>query len=167
MDAAPRLGFDISAVWTQVETTDDLRPELRSMDAVTIQGRTYRVNGSIVSVHASTKAVTAVRVEHEITRENGLSSTSNAKRLIHGSDKGLRRKYPIEATCFYLDRPFEGKSADAETAYREGAPNDVRDLWAQTLGPAAQKLESVQNDAERMANDNAPPKKRVRRARKK
>ncbi len=54
-------------------------------------------------------------------------------------------------------------------AYKEGAPNDVRALWKKTLAPAVKKLESQQNEANRVApvDGPAPVKKSTTRGRNK
>lgn len=139
----------------EVHTSDDLRTEIRHMDAITINGRTYRVSGAVVNVKTNSGAKDVKKV-HNITREHGMSSTSNRERLIHGSDTGNRRKYPILSTGFHLDRPYEGPTQNDAIAYKEGAPNDVRTLWTRTLVKAVAALEKQQNAEERMLDRTAP-----------
>ena len=76
-------------------------------------------------------------------------------------------RFPILADSFFLDRPFEGVTDENAAAFKEGAPNDVRALWARTLQPALEKLERQQNLADRMADRPGVKKKRKRARRRK
>lgn len=67
------------------------------MDALTIQGKTYRVNGDVEKA-SNPKDIKDIKRPHDVTRQYGLSSTSNELRPVYGSEYGNRRKYDCTLT---------------------------------------------------------------------
>eukprot|EP00753_Platysulcus_tardus_P014625 PLAT4413.3.p1 GENE.PLAT4413.3~~PLAT4413.3.p1 ORF type:complete len:260 (+),score=89.69 PLAT4413.3:67-846(+) len=95
-----------------VETTEDLRGEIRRGDCIRIEGRVYRVDAT---VKGSKQAPSYY-------------SSSSLKEL------SSRYVYvrPFTATELPLDPAYDGESKESVVATRDGASNDVRELWRAT-----------------------------------
>lgn len=133
-----RLPGSITATPGQqnVNTTADLRSDIRRGDAIGVAGSWFRVSCSVKSSGS-----------HKLERATAPLSVTSDRDM---SEKNVYVD-EFDAGSLPLDGDYDGEENFTGQAMRHGAPNDIRDCWARTL--QTEEFREVTKDPSRLQRE--------------